>query len=164
MFGSNCYACHDGQGWPPGGGVALEVLMPGRAAHQVRQGGNCFGGGQCWPWCVSWVRLVLRGSPGAGSMVWATLVHSDRKWHSPALGQQDGRRVKGKWCLLVLSSPKKVPPDPCSSGTHPTINRWISLLYDLGTFQAPALPWDLMQVSSVNEPFKRSLDFPHPFS
>ena len=31
-------------------------------------------------------------------------------------------------------------------------------------FKLLPLPWDLMQVSSVNEPFKRSLDFPHPFS
>ena len=43
--------------------------MPGRAAHQEGQGGNCLGGGQFWPRCVGWVRLVLRGSPGAGSMV-----------------------------------------------------------------------------------------------
>lgn len=66
--------------------------MPGRAAHQVGQGGNCFGGGQCWPRHVGWVRLVLRGRTGAESMVLATLIHRDRygtlqHWASEMAGE-----------------------------------------------------------------------------
>ena len=66
--------------------------MPGRAAHQVGQGGTCFGRGQFWPRPVGRVRLVLRGRTGAESMVLATLINSDRygtlqHWASEMAGE-----------------------------------------------------------------------------
>ena len=67
---------------------------------------------------------------------------------------------KKKLHLPVLPFPKKVPPDPCPSRTHPNTSQWI-FSYDLAVFQATASSLGLRISEFVWELFKRRVSIFH---